>query len=255
MRREPLLPRNLTRFNYWDYARVKPTPPGEMGFDASIGSSTHERFRRKFASHLSDGPCQERWCPWDVKLKDRPQAEWSFGLLECYVLLDREWQKDKQAWQIFRTLPADAQARLRKLDQQQGRQCHRGWERILEIIVRDQQVFQYIIAQKASGRLGEVAEQFHLSEGSVRKLYAAYHRQAARLLGRESPLEQLAKKRSMKEIVDRLQRRQEARPLRIPPVPVVCQTCDEVFAWFALALRNLKRYRRGHLPLPWAPPR
>lgn len=253
MRRDPLLPLYLTRFNYWNYDRVKPTPLEEMGVNPSRAWSFHERFRKKFASHLYEGPCGERLCRWDVKLIGRPQAEWPYVLLESYILMDREWRKDELAWRIFRKLPADAQARLKKLDQKQRGQCRRGWECMLEIIARDQKVFKYIIAQKASGRLDEVSENFALSEGSVRKIYTAYHSQATRLLGKESPLEQLAKKPSMKEILARLQG--EPRKRRSTTAHVICQTWDEVFAWLALALRNLKRYRSGHPPLPWTPPR
>jgi hypothetical protein len=255
MRREPLLPRNLTRFNYWDYARVKPTPPGELGFDSAVGPSTHERFRQAFASHLRDGECGKRWCPWDAKMTDAPKLQWSFRLLECYIRMDREWRTDQLAWRIFRDLPTDAQTRLRMLDQTQRRQCHRGWDRILEIIARDQRVFRYIIEQKRSGRMGEVGDQFDLAEGSVQRIYAAYHAQATRLLGKARLLDQLAKKRSMTEIVARLKRRDAARPNQTQPAPPVCQTWDDVFAWFALALRNLKRYRLGHPPLPWTPAR
>jgi len=256
MRREPLLPKGLTRFNYWRQVRFHPTPAEDQELNSAIISYARDFSRKQFAGHLQRGPCGTRGCAWDGVLKDRAASERPFLLLQRYIKTDREWRTDRLAWQVFRGLPTDEQATLRQLDQQQRRANHRRWETVLKIIEQDQNIFRYIIEGKATDWLDVVGQDFDgLSEGSVRRIYVEYHKQAALLLGKQTPLEQLTKKTSpqMKRIVSYLQ--EEARKTRPTPSSPVCQNWEEVFTWFKLALQNMRRYRSGHPPLPWVPSR
>jgi hypothetical protein len=180
--------------------------------------------------------------------------------LHRYIKTNRSWWQDKQAQQILRALPARSQAGLRRLDQQQRRQSRRTWSTILGVIERDQRVFHRLIEeQRTPGRFGYVAGErgIDISESGARRIYTAYRAHAALLLGKETPFDQLVKCPSIpRPAIKRLEReRAEAARVTLPfplstPAPI-CQDMQEVFAWFALALQNLKRYRNGHLPVPW----
>ena len=138
-------------------------------------------------------------------------------------------------------------------------------------------------------QLRKISGNMHLSR--LRELYSAYHSQALLLLGKLTPLDQLEKRPSSRRLARTLKERHERtqagrgskmwvvrewqtspRPLfrrqrsillqvnreeqrgEAPPpkqkVPI-CQDWPEVFSWFALTLRNLRRYSQGHPPLPW----
>lgn len=259
MRREPLLPMRLTRFTYWKSLPAVPTSAEDLQDNPQLVQYAVTTLQAKFHRHLS-GPCGEPHCPWDTALKGQPDRRYPFIVLQRYIKTNRVWWRDTQAQQVFKFLPAQDQAVLRRLDRQQ-KQCHRKWDTVLKVIERDQEVFRYIIEHRKSGQLGAVADKFRLSDANVRRIYAAYRSKAALLLGEQTEFDQLVKCPSIPRTDIKRLEWERAEGDRVPlPFPLspsapIYRDMQEVFAWFALALKNLKRYRNGHSPIPWPPQR
>jgi len=129
----------------------------------------------------------------------------------------------------------------------------------------------------------------HLSIGQAKRIWSEYRRPTARLLGHPLPLggftprgrgrpradrgiaaeikARAAKFRLASKVERAFARDDESVVYRRGPISgstptarsarrsetPVCRNPDEVLAWLALALRNLKRMRAGHSPLPWRP--
>lgn len=262
-RREPLPPRHPIRFTYWHQLLFAPIPPAEWEAHRVLLNDARQlskQIAQEFARHLA-GSCRERGCPWDVVLKGSTTNQRPNTLLRHYIRVDRLWWRNKEAWEILRSLPTKAQTALLRVHYQQSRQCRRKWQTTLDAIERDQKVFHAVIEERASGQsiedaLAKVAIHFNISDRTARQIYVAYRYQALLLLGEQTPLDQLARQRSIpREAIKRLQRmRSDAARVSLPftlsvPSPI-CRNWDDVFAWFALALQNMRRYRNGHAPLP-----
>jgi len=176
-----------------------------------------------------------------------------FSGLDWYLRVSGEWNRNAKARAILDRLSSAEQARLRRLsttlDSRRGRPT---WRPLLCAIAADQVIFEHIIRKKrlsraqlrGSGGLAEVADDFKTGAGRVKRVYAAYRKQASTLRDEWRPNSKEA--RHLRKVLGPPPAPRDPAPARAP------MEWPVVFHWFAHALRDLCRYRDNHPKLPWS---
>lgn len=280
------LPRGITRFNYWGYAFAfpeaasspRPTSTAQLEQAARVESAS--RFRR----HLA-GLCGVPGCVADEEIAERPKDCRAIALLS-YIEGDSQWYQDAEAQRVLKGLPADLRARLRESDAAKWRQRRRRLDGLAKIVERDQTVFAYLQEQILAGRLRPdelhqmsseeqiQAGDITISPATAERIWREYHALGMWLLGRrrlpagwrggaerltagatrEARVVQVTRQdgRQVAALMPGSRQPRAARARRDQPP---CRDWPEVYAWLALARRNLTRFKNGHPPLPWRPRR
>lgn len=151
----------LARFNYWHYTLsfsgkkacattfrhlLVGTPLQEIadayqGFDLEH-PAVQQQIRQHEAAVLRDV----------ARRRDtlRPYlGEWAEDdrcvALGSYLMTDKLWRQDREAWEVFKSLPEEARRTLKQLAKDAWPPSQWRWEDLLQTIARDQIVFEEIL--------------------------------------------------------------------------------------------------------------
>jgi hypothetical protein len=202
------LPRPIGRFNYWEFFR----PDG-----IKVVSPLKQRIKTQFTLILTASPAtwNKEVYPWLQKqftqIPDR-----RFLALEGYVLDDKEWDQDPDAWKVYRQLSSSQQKRITQLSRKKWHyRSQWNWDSLIKTIAADLARFEAFLETPDTKNL----------VGTDRRIYEIYHKQARKLLDRGQDIQSLAKNRQAKR---------------------------RTLHWFHHALRNMKEYRNNRPPVPWS---
>ncbi len=212
-KQERYLPRRVGRFNYWEFFR----PDG-----IKVIAPLKRHLKRQFHLILTASPTvwNKEIRPWlHRELADIPDRQ--FLALEGYVLDDKEWRCDGDAWDVYDRLSVQKQKHIRQLDKKKWgiQRVKLNWDTLLQTIAADQARFEAFLDTPDTCRLDDY--------GTERRIYAAYHAQANKLLWPNGGMP------------PKLTARREAKKTTLH--------------WFHHALRNMREYRNRRPPIPWSP--
>ena len=259
--KRPLPPRNIHRFNYWEFFR-----PGGL----KIVAAAKQHIQKQFTLLLNAPPTvwNQEVRPWlhkDVSaIRHRPSYA-----LKFYVESDKEWEQDPKAQQVFKQLASRQKAAIlrhfRTTWPERSKRPERlkgTWETLLESIARDQESFLKYL---------EGSPDEAVSDGTKRRIYQHYSKQAIKLLGGGGTFIPPAR-RSECQVYDpqdesnnrkgesalNVSGRIIGSPSIFPVEWLNCKSNNErreakklTLHWFNHALRNLREYTIGQPPVSW----
>lgn len=224
-----LPPQNVHRFNYWEFFR-----PGGLKTIAPIKQHIQHQFNL---------------------LRNASPAD----ALKYYVEDDKEWVHDPEAWKVFRQLSQSEQDQMWELYRKRWKYLSQWtWDTLLKAIANDQELFLRYCDRSLTDQESSAA--------TNRRVLEHYSKQAIKLLGGGTYISP-ARRNAYRDILDDSD---DPKTLLISgrlPCPSIiegvdwltCTSNDErrqakklTLHWFHHALRNLREYRNGHRPIPWA---
>ncbi len=229
------LPRRVGRFNYWDFFR----PAGRR-----VITPLKHYIKRQFHLILTASPTvwNKEVHPWlHKKLFDIPDRQ--FLALEGYVSDDKEWRCDGDAWDVYTGLSTQKQKRILELEKKTwGIQRKKlNWDTLLKTIAEDQAIFQQAL---------DISDAQNVFE-EHRRIYAAYHKQANKLLwpNEATPFRITAQGTAL------IRRTDQRQPKGATPPNLTTRRENKktTLHWFHHALRNMREYRNNRPPIPWSP--
>ena len=239
-------PRNIGRFNYWEFFR-----PGALKTVTPLQQHIQEQFDLLLTASLT--VWNEKVRPWlHEELADIPDRQ--FFALEYYVEHDKEWEQDKKAWEAFNQLSADKQAQIQQRSKRKWHYRSRWtWKTLLQTIASDQERFRdFCETPPESGTLS----------GTDHRIYVTYSKQATKLLGGGS----LIPKAHRKQFRDYEDGASLLTPSgRLPSKSIFWYRLQDLspkdrreakkktLHYFNHALRNMHEYRYGRPPVRWSP--
>lgn len=275
------VPPTIGRFNYWTRWIADPDPAGDDDLPDGAPSIDEEGMAdsaRTFRA-MRDGTERPllialrhralRPILGDAMKDDRALA------LAAYIVRDRRWQENGEAWALLHQLPRSTQDRLLRVDAQKWRRGRgKEWDPFLQQIATDQRVFEEILwrgptahklvagswrRQQAGG--GEPPRpawtRYGISKAEAKRIYDHYigTAQAIRGLGVKPSSEAWRVALRERGYLD--------EHGRVPSDPLTSflagksraerkeQGLDLVWHYFTHALRNLVWYRHGHRKPHW----
>ena len=278
---ERFLSRKITRFNYWELEIAKPTPrhllrptvqrladyPNIQWNDRSGRGALPRHIQQTFLLLLNASPAvwNEKVRPWLHKeIADIPHRP--FFALKYYVEEDKEWRSNVTAQGVLKQLSPPQQAAILRHHRttwpersKRPARLTRTWEKLLKDIAQDQESFLKYCDGGQDARA--------MSDSTKRRIARIYSKQAIKLLGGGTPIEEHRRKMypdcypgepSNSTLLD--------GKGRLPcnsvfPINWNDQATREArreakkhsLHWFNHALRNLREYCNRRPPIPWSP--
>ncbi len=234
-KQERCLPRRVGRFNYWDFFR----PDG-----IQVITPLKREIKRQFYLILTASYTvwNKEIRPWlHKKLSDIPDRQ--FLALKGYVLDDKEWRCDGDAWTVYKCLSVQKQKRIQQLDKKTwGIQRDKlNWDTLLKTIAEDQARFEAFLDAPNTKNFA----------GTGQRIYAAYHKQANRLLcPNKTPPLRITPRGTV--LIRRPDQRQPKSDIP-SSLTIRRENKKTTLHWFHHALRNMREYRNNRPPIPWSP--
>jgi hypothetical protein len=190
-RQNRLIPQGINRFNYWEYATVRPRVQRPAYV---LPTSAHANIQRQFHAvwHGSDEGAkleiQLIYGKDSDKLRDRP-----FLALQYYAEHDKLWEQDPDAQRLLKELSPPKRQKIESLTRKWHVRKKLDWRQLLETIATDQAFFRelIILGPTEAGLIDTkrrvtqplLHERFNLSMSSANRVYRHYNKQLRKCLG------------------------------------------------------------------------
>ena len=246
-----LPPRNIHRFNYWEFFH-----PNGLKVIALLKQHIRDQFN--LLCNASPSLWNKEVRPWlqkDVStIRNR-----ALYALKYYVEHDKEWSSDKTAQAVLKKLSLRQKASIlrhfRTIWPERSKRparLKRTWKELFKQIADDQVIFE---------RLCETPPESDQLSGTEKRIYLSYSKQAIKLLGGGTYIPK-AKRNIYRDLLDG-SRLLTARG-RLPSKSIFRvnwhdlsrkeqrEAKKQTLHWFHHALRNLREYCYGRPDVPWA---